>query len=541
MLVELRVRDLGVIDDLTLFLGPGMTALTGETGTGKTLVVEAIELLLGGRADPVLVRPGALESVVEGRFARLGTDEETVLARTVAAAGRGRSYVDGRMATTAVLGEAGRALLDLHGQHAHQSLLSPSAQRDALDGAAGIDIVELAGARQRLRDVEAAMSAVGGDQRTRARELDLLRFQLGELDAAGLDDPDEEDALRAEEVTLAGASALRQAASAAHAILSDDDGAIDRIGAAMVALHGPPGAETTPLGPLAERLRGLEAEVADVASEALGLIDGFEDNPQRLAEVSARRARLGELRRKYGDTLAEVIAFQESARRRLTDLVAHDARVAALETERGAARAAQAGAEARLAAARSAAAEPFAGAVEAQLHVLAMARARFAVDVGAGPGGEPVTWLLGANPGEPLLPLRKVASGGELARTMLATRLVLAGAGGLGLEGPRTLIFDEVDAGIGGEAALAVGRSLASLGRHHQVLVVTHLPQVAAFADAQVAIRKEVVGGRTRARAEALEGSERVVELSRMLSGQPGSATARRHAEELLASARRGD
>ncbi len=214
MLVELHVRDLGVIADLHLLLEAGMTALTGETGAGKTLLVEAIELLMGGRADAVLVRPGAEEARVEGRF--VAGESETVLARAVPRNGRSRAYIDGRLATAAELTEVGRALVDLHGQHAHQSLLSPRTQRAALDRFAGVDLAPLQAARDRVKAIDEALAALGGDARARARELDLLRFQLAELDAAGLDDPDEDLALEAEEDTLADAAAHREAAEAAY-------------------------------------------------------------------------------------------------------------------------------------------------------------------------------------------------------------------------------------------------------------------------------------------------------------------------------------
>jgi DNA repair protein RecN (Recombination protein N) len=560
MLSELRVRHLGVIDDQSLVLGPGLTALTGETGAGKTLIVDAIELLLGGRADPVLVRLGAPEAVVEGRFVDVGGRradggagdggaagdtaagesaaddggtgaDEVILGRVVPAGGRSRAYLDGRMVSSAVLAGAGTDLVDLHGQHAHQSLLSPTMQRAALDAAAGIDTGPLEAARAALRAVTDAQAEIGGDERARAREAELLRFQLDELDAAGLDDPDEDRSLRDEEDRLGDASAHRAALEALHDAVSGDGGAGDRLGVAVGLLAG-----RAPLADLHERLHGLVAELADVATDARARVESFDDDPARLAEISARRHALGDLRRKYGETLGEVIDYRDDARRRLAELDGHDAHAAALAVRQARAEADVAAQLARVGDARRAAAGPFAGRVERRLRELALPSARFEVEVSDDPGGSTVTWLLGANPGEPALPLTKVASGGELARTMLAVRLVLSGAGAAVEEGraARTLVFDEVDAGIGGEAAIAVGRALAALGRHHQVLVVTHLPQVAAFADHQIAVTKVVEGRRTQARVEAVDGEARVVELSRMLSGRPDSDTARRHAAELL-------
>jgi DNA repair protein RecN (Recombination protein N) len=528
MLVELRVRDLGVIADLTLELGPGMTALTGETGAGKTLLVEAIELLVGGRADPVLVRPGAAEAIVEGRVVD-GDGAETVVMRTVPAVGGGRSRasIDGAMATLAALAERGGALVDLHGQHAHQSLLSPAVQRAALDAFAAIDHEPLAAARRERREIDAALDALGGDARARARELDLLQFQIAELEAAGLEDPDEEAALEREAAVLADADAARASAAAAHDALVEDDGASDGVTAALGAIAGRPA-----LAAFEERLRSLQAELADVAGELRSVGEGLESDPARLAEVGARRQLLRDLRRKYGETLADVLAFAGEAQRRLDELTSHDARVAELEQRRTAADAALARAARRVAEARRKAAPRLAEAVQANLRELALPSARLEVVVAGEDPADDVAILIAANPGEPPLPLTKVASGGELARTMLAARLVLTDA-------PPTLVFDEVDAGIGGSAAVAVGRSLAALAAGHQVLVVTHLPQVAAFADAQIAVTKDEVDGRTVASAARLDDGGRVVELSRMLSGQPESATARDHAEELLASAAR--
>ncbi len=529
MLVELRVRDLGVIEDQVLLLGPGMTALTGETGAGKTLVVEALGLLVGERADALLVRPGADEALVEGRFSGPGaTPAERILARAVAAGGRSRAYLDGRMASAAALAEVAGELLDLHGQHAAQSLLAPASQRAALDRAGGVDTSRLDELRRRLRVLAAREAELGGDARSRAHELDLLRFQVSELDAARLEDPGEDDALRAEEERLGDAATLRACLLGAHQALAGDGGALDRAGAAVGAL----GSHRS-LAEMSERLRSVVAEISDGAEDLRRAAEAAEEDPVRLAEVGARRRLLGELRRKYGDDLAEVISYRDEARRRLSELEDHGSAAAALAAERKALEAEREEEAASVARARREAAGPFARAVEERLHELALPRARFEVLV-EGDAGESVTWMLGANPGEPALPLAKVASGGELARTMLAVRLVLGRAGG---SRGRALVFDEVDAGIGGEAAVAVGRALATLAEDHQVVVVTHLAQVAAFADRHLVVVKDLEGERTVARVGVVEGEDRVGELSRMLSGRPTSATARRHAEELLVEA----
>src|SRR5439155_80901 len=365
---------------------------------------------------------------VGGRFELAG--DEVVVRRVVPAAGRSRAYLDGRLATAVELTELGARLVDLHGQHAHQALLSTRAQRAALDAFGPVDLVSLREARAALATIDSALGGLGGDERARAREIELLRFQVGELDAAGITDVDEDGALEAEEDRLADAVAHRAAGVVAHQALSGADesdrgSASDAIATALAAIAG-----RTPFADMEARLRTIAAEVADVAADIRAVGETIEEDPERLDAVRARRQLLHELRRKYGATLADVLAFASDGRARLAELEQHDRRAAAVDN-----------------------------------------------------------------------------------------------AG--------TLVFDEVDAGVGGEAALAVGRALAALagpGRH-QVLVVTHLPQVAAFADAQITVTKDERDGRTVADAHPLDGDDRVVELSRMLSGQPGSATARDHAE----------
>ncbi len=543
MLVELRARHLGVIADLTLVLGPGMTAITGETGAGKTLVVEAIDLLVGGRADPRAVRAGAGEAVVEGRFAvaedgALSADgtgpEERVLRRVVPAQGRSRAHVDGSMATAAELAELGRSLVDLHGQHAHQSLLHPATQRAALDAFGRVDLAPLAAARRRQAELDEVLAELGGDARARAREVDLLRHQVNELAAAAITGPDEDAGLADEEDRLGGAEAHREAAAAAHALLTAEAGALEGLGLAVGAVQG-----RAPLAAVEQRLRGLAAELSDVASELRDAAELLESDPARLDAVRERRQLLRDLRRKYGDTLAEVLEFADEAQARLAHLEQLEGRAAGLEAGRADAAAAVAAAATEVRRERRNAAPGLAGAVLDRLAELAMGQVEVLVEVGGDDGSE-VAFLLAANPGEPAAPLAKVASGGELARTMLALRLALTGAGrGDERSAVPTLVFDEVDAGIGGEAALAVGRSLAALSRDHQVLVVTHLAQVAAFADSQVVVEKHEADGRTISTAVLAKGESRIRELARMLSGQPDAAPARAHAEELLRAASR--
>jgi DNA repair protein RecN (Recombination protein N) len=397
-------------------------------------------------------------------------------------------------------------------------------QRAAIDRYGAVPVGLLTEARAEVAAVDAALADLGGDERARAREIDLYRFQVDELRRAAIAGPDEDDQLDAEEDALADAAAHRAAGAAAAEALSGEGGAVDAVATALGALD-----DRAPFADAVARLRGLSAELSDVASEVRDRAESIEEDAERLGEIRARRQLLRELRRKYGATLAEVLAYQAEAEERLDELLGHDRRAAELDRRREAALARLAEAQATVRAAREAVAPTLAKAVEANLAELAMPKARLGMEVD-GPAGDDVRLLLAANPGSDLLPLTKVASGGELARTMLALRLVLTA-------GPPTLVFDEVDAGIGGEAALAVGRSLAALGATHQVLVVTHLPQVAAYAHHHIGVRKVVRGGTTYAEAVPRTGDDRLVELSRMLSGSPDSDIAKEHAAELLATA----
>ena len=522
MLVELAVRNLGVIGDLSLVLSGGMTAVTGETGAGKTLVVGAIDLLTGGRADAVMVRPGAPEAEIEGRF--VDNDEEVVVRRVVPADGRSRAYIDGRLATVGALAELGGGLVDLHGQHTHQSLLRGPVQRAALDRFGGVDTARLEEIIDDRRALEADLAALGGDARARVREIDLLRHQLAEIDGAAISDPDEDARLDRDESVLADAAAHREAATAAVGLLDADSTVSEGLGRAAAALAG-----REPFAELAARIEAASAELAEIAAGARALGEAIDDDPAALAALRDRRQLLAGLRRKYGSTLGEVLQFRSEAAARLAEMEGHEERAASLERRlNGLARRLEAE-QARVRAERSEAAPRLAAAVESHLAELAMASARLAVAVD-GDAGEQVGFRLAANPGHEPLPLSRVASGGELARAMLALRLVLTA-------GPPTLVFDEVDAGIGGAAAQAVGHSLARLTGTHQVIVVTHLPQVAAHADHHIVVEKSDAGASAAVTLRTLKGEDRLIEMSRMLSGSPQSASARRHAEELLAAA----
>ncbi len=521
MLSELHIENLGVIEKLEVVLTNGLTALTGETGAGKTMLVEAISLLVGGRADTTIVRPGTQEARIEGRF--IEGDTEIVLTRVIPLDGRSRAYVNGRLATVTNLAEQGAALVDLHGQHAHQSLLGMAAQRSALDQFASVDLTDLRNARARLTEIDANLAAIGGDERARAREIDLLAFQVEEIGNAGLTDPNEDQTLERDEDLLADAVAHREALWQAVAALTEDDGAQDGIGHAVASLG-----HRDALVELATRLRTLQQELDDVVADLRTKAESTEENPQRLEEIRKRRHLLVDLRRKYGESLADVITYGSQVTERLAELQGFEARAEQLDAQRKQALEELSKAEKIVGAQRRKAAPKLAAAVEAHLKSLAMVNASLAINVGEDPGDE-VSVLLSANPGSPLLPLTKVASGGELARTMLALRLVLTQA-------PGTLVFDEVDAGIGGTAAVAVAAALADLGHRHQVLVVTHLAQVAAAATTQVNVTKTVRDNQTFAEASILSGENRVAEIARMLSGGVAEGSANEHARDLLSA-----
>ncbi len=527
MLLELSVKDLGVIDSLVLELPLGMIALTGETGAGKTLLVDAISLLVGGRADPKMVRPGAKEASIDGRFELHG--QEIILTRVVSAAGRSKAYIDGRPATVTAVAEVGASLLDLHGQHTHQSLLGAGAQRESLDQFANIDLAPLLEAKQTLTDIANRLEAMGGDERTRARELDLVRYQVTELEDAAIKEVDELDSLAQAEDELAHAVTHQEIATQALHSLVGEDNVDEKALRDLLAQCMEQMTDVSLFATVQSRLESLVSELDDVGDELRSISANIEQDPQKLEEIQTRRRLLRELCRKYGDDLPAVVAERDRLQNRLRELEDFDVLAAELDQQQKAANVALGEAQQKVRAAREAAAPQLAQAIEARLPELAMGKAKVAIEV-AGDAGEEVSYLLSANPGSPLLPLAKVASGGELARTMLALRSVLS-------HSPPVLIFDEVDAGIGGETGFAVGRSLANLGDKHQVFVVSHLPQVAAFADAHLYVEKKQGEAETVSNARLLSDDQRVREVARMLSGQPDSASAQTHAKELLASA----
>lgn len=603
----MRIRGLGVIEDAVLELSPGFTAVTGETGAGKTMVVSGLDLLFGGRAETTRIRPGADRAVIEGRVlipaegsvARRATEAgaaiddaepgndgtaraELLIARVVGGQGqaqgsgqntavRSRAHLGGQAVPVSVLADLGEDLIAMHGQSAQQRLLQPARQRASLDRYAGDAVsrplAEYRAAYQQYRDVAAQLEELTTQARERAQEADALRYGLAEFDkvepVAG-----ELEKLTVESQRLGNAESLRTAAATAHeALVATDDGtgtgdASSLVNAARRALEQV-SRDDAALTPIAARLEELYWQLTETATDLAGYLAGIEADPVRLEVVNQRIGDLETLCRRHGPTLEDVLAWAEQATARLAELEGDDDRIETLTAQRDELRVRLAGHAAEVSAARRAAAEKFAAAVTTELTELAMPHARIAVHVaqrelpatadtpaasalpvpdaetGAerlvafGPNGiDDVELRLAPHPGAPFLPIAKGASGGELSRVMLAVEVVFAGA-----DPVPTFVFDEVDAGVGGKAAVEVGRRLARLARTAQVIVVTHLPQVAAFADSQLLVRKESDGSITSSGVTVLDDAERRRELARMLSGLEDSELGQAHADELLATA----
>lgn len=561
MLHELRVENLLLMERAELRLAPGLNMLTGETGAGKTLLAHALDLLLGGRARKGIVRPGAEEAYVEGVFAlpaelagseRLPAGaEEIVLARRVWPDGRTRAYVCGRSATLADLQALGAALLSFYGQHEHRKLMLHAAQLDVLDAFCGPRQGELRArvnaayedVRERRRGLDALRERAGA----RERELDLLGFELQEIEAAA---PSIEEAaeLVARRDRLRHVEALRAAARAGAEAIAPEagTGVAELLASATQELE--PAAVIDPrLAPAAERMAGLRYEAEDVAAELRGYLAGLEDGSGEasigLEAVEERLAVLHRLERKYGGGLDEVLAHAEQCRARREELEHAEEALEAGEGELVAAQRTLDELAARVSAARRAAAPELAGAVRAQLADLAMAEARFEIGLGDRPEGcgprgtDTIEMLIAPNAGSRLAPLREVASGGELSRVMLALLSVAHGAPEGDRETSPMLVFDEIDAGIGGHTARAVGERLRELAGGRQILCITHLPQVAALAERHFTIAKDATLTPATTTVTSLKGDAVVGELVRMLGGADADQAASEHARELLRAA----
>jgi DNA repair protein RecN (Recombination protein N) len=555
VLRRLTVKNLAIVEDLELELGGGLTVITGETGAGKSILVDALALLAGGRGSSDLVRQGASRLVVAGEFdsdaevrerlahAGLPGGETTLLRRELSSDGKGRAFVEDEPASVRTLARVGERLVAILGQSSEQELADAGAALEILDAFAGAG-------EERARVAEAAAAwraaiekgeGLESSRRGRRERLETLEFQIREIEAGRLDEPDVAD-LPAERDRLLHADRIRQAGEAALLALSEgEDAAADRIGEAARAF-----AELAAIDAREEVHRqeaeDLKRRIADLAAAARDAAEAIEADPDRLTALESRLVEIGRLERKYGGSVAGV-------RERLSELKTERAELSRVEdaleeaaADAEAARKAYASAAERLSARRSPAAGRFATAVEKELRGLALEKAKLRValetekDGAPRPtGAESATLLFAPNPGEPEKPLEKIASGGELSRLQLAIRSVSAGRAGRG----RTLVFDEVDAGIGGRVAEVVGKKLRELAARDQVLCVTHVPQIAALADRHFLAEKRETKGRTVATIRLLEGKERVAEIARMLAGEKVPETALRHAKTLLEAAAR--
>ncbi len=548
-LSSLRIRNLALVDELEWSLAPGCTAITGETGSGKSIIVGALKLVLGERADKTLIRTGAESCTVEAVFVVKDAralnatleeqgvepceDGQLLLKRVFTAAGANRQFINGSPTTLSVLKDLGDGLVDLHGPHDHQSLLSIEKQLALLDAYAGAEtlVAEYSAAWRALNQLTAERDDLAASEASVERELDLLRHQVREIDAAQLR-PDEEEEVSARYAVASNARRLLELSGAALGRLTEaDDAVLSRLGELGKLLR-----DLERIDPAAARFtdaltRGT-AELDDLASSLQRYADDLDLEPGELATLEERVSLFETLKRKYGPTLAAVLDFHATAAARLSKIEGRSEELARLDREIASARKTLSDLAAKLSAKRKAAAPKLAESVTAHLRDLGFARSEFSTQLTALPtpgprGAESAEFLFAPNPGEPAKPLRAVASSGEISRVMLAVKTTLAAQDTVAL-----LVFDEIDANVGGEIAHAVGAKMAGLGERHQVLCITHLPQVAAAAAAQFVVTKEFVSERTVSRLTEVSGKARVEEIARMLGGKTDSALT--HARTLL-------
>ena len=556
MIEELSVRDLAVVESADISFGPGLNAITGETGAGKSVLLSAIGLLTGQRADRSEVRSGAAQADVRARFAlpppvaaavdavllEAGLDPcedgALVLRRTLAASGAGRCWANGGPAAVQTLRRVGALLVDFHGPHDNQSLLDPAFQLDALDsfGACAAARAAYAGEWETLRSLrERAAALRGGDEGAVERELDLLRYQVREIEEAALDPDSDGDALRDEYAAATNAARILELGSGACAALSEADGnAVDAVAAAVRAFEEMRDLSSKDAAAWLDELVSLSSRLSDLSRDVSSTLSRLDASPERLAELEARMSLVENLRHKYGRTVPDVLAFLARAKARLAELEGRGETLAALDRDIAKADAAVRAAGRALSGKRRKAAGSLAKAVVEQLADLGLAKAGFDVRVEPGEpresGLDAVEFGFAPNPGEPMRPLRQIASSGEISRVMLALKTILAAHDRIPV-----LVFDEIDANVGGEIARVVGEKLAALGATRQILCITHLPQVASCAASHFVVRKELRGERTYTSISPLAGDARVDELARMLGGEKLTSVVRRHAAELLA------
>lgn len=542
MIRFLHIRDLAIVDALECEFEPGFNVLTGETGAGKSIIVGALGLLAGGRGSADSVRTGAARAVVQAAL-DTGSENETIVRREVSAQGRGRGFVDDALAPVAALKALGSRFIDIHGQHEHQALLDVRSHLDVVDayGNLGAAAAQVAACHETLRRARASLSQAEDGERDRADRADFLAFQLAEIDRAA-PEAGEDDRLRTERRRLANAERLQTLSSGAYAMLYErDDSAVSTLAAVWRHLE-----ELAALDPAFEPHAGVRETVDpaldDVARALRSYAAGIEASPDRLAQVESRLAEIERLARKHGGTLDTVLERRREIAAELDNLSAVSNRRAELESEARRARDAYLAAARAISTRRAACARALAAALETELRELAIANGRVEVRLESGldearwsaRGTDAAELFFSANPGEALRPLSAVASGGELSRIMLALKTIAT------IDTPgKTLVFDEVDAGIGGAAADRVGERLRALGERFQVLCVTHAPQLAAHATTHFRVSKEVAGGRTCVRVERLSDAQRIAELARLMAGRSGEAVLA-GAGELLARTRGG-
>jgi DNA repair protein RecN (Recombination protein N) len=558
MLQELRIRNFAIIDELDLSFSKGFNILTGETGAGKSIILNAVQLLLGDRASEELIRTSEEEASVEALFdisenrdvkgrvqekgQRLSGAEEAgslLVRRVILRSGRGRAFINGNLATLGMLSEIGEDLLSIYGQHEHQSLQRVDTHIDILD-----EFGELMGLREafqnlfeRFTSLSQELERIRGEKERRGKELELKAFQSKEIEKAGIR-IGEEETLKEEKRVLAHAKKLTDFANGSEEVLYSTEGsAIEKV---QSVLHQ--GKEMAMIDPsLSPIFKNLDGALIQLEEVALGLRDyskRIEVNPGRLEEIESRLEEIDRLKRKYGSTEADILRFKKEVDETLNSFTSDEERLSQLEGEIDPLREETTQRAQKLSRERKRVASELKRSVEKELATLGMKKTTFQVRIDdqalSNKGKDRVEFLISPNIGEEVKPLAKIASGGELSRIMLAMKRILAIIGGR-----QVLIFDEVDAGIGGAIAEVVGRKLRELSKHHQVICVTHLPQIACFADRHHSVKKEVKSGRTVTVVDSLEKEARVEEIARMLGGVKVTEKTRAHAQEMMENARK--
>jgi len=552
MLDVLRIKNFALIDELEADLGSGLNILTGETGAGKSIIVGALNLVLGMRASSDVIRSGAAQARIEAlfnieakpRIARLleelgfaNDDSQLVLARIISKEGRSRCYVNGALATLGAVSRIGNELVDFHGQHEHQSLLRTERQMGLLDEYAGVAELrgKLGDKYGELLEIRRTVSELDRDERERARQIGFLEHEISEIDAAKLE-PSEEEQLRERKKLVANAERLVSLTGQAYALLYSEEGSItENLTTLQGSLDELAGIDAS-FRVFVQSLADMEHQLEELAYKLRDYSSTLEFDPGELDSIENRLRLINGLKRKYGDSIAAILEHKEKCVRELDTLRCHDERLAELQEQEKKVLAECLALAKKVSGKRKRAARELAAKVNKEIEALGMQKGKFEVDLSrradedlAATGLDDVEFMFSANPGEPVKPLKDVASGGEISRVMLALKTVLADADDI-----PTLVFDEIDAGVGGATAKTVGAKLNEVARSHQVVCITHLPQIAASADHHIRVAKEAEGGRMVTRAAPLGTEERVKEIATLLDGEKVSKISLQHARELL-------